>query len=127
MQTKTKSIIGWVLTGLFVAFMLFDVGIKLVRLPIVGETLQGLGYPPEQGFLIGVIEAVCLILYIIPRTSVFGAVLMMGVLGGAVASHMRLEHPLISFTLFGVWMGLFMWGGLWLRDPALRDLFPIRR
>jgi hypothetical protein len=127
MQTRTKTIAGWVLTGLFVAFMLFDVGIKLVRLPIVGETLQGLGYPPEQGFLIGVIEAICLVLYVVPRTSVFGAVLMMGVLGGAVASHMRLEHPLLSFTLFGVWMGLFMWGGLWLRDPALRVLFPIRR
>jgi len=127
MQTKTKTIAGWVLTGLFTAFMLFDVGIKLVRLPIVGETLAGLGYPPEQGFLIGVIEAICLALYLVPRTSLLGAVLMMGVFGGAIASHMRLEHELFGFTLFGVYLGLMMWGGLWLRDPALRQTFPIRR
>jgi hypothetical protein len=127
MQTKTKTIAGWVLTGLFVAFMLFDTGIKLVRLPIVGETLSGLGYPPEQGFLIGVIEAICLVAYLVPRTSLLGAVLFMGVFGGAIASHMRLEHELFGFTLFGVYLGLVMWGGLWLRDPALRALFPYRR
>lgn len=127
MQTRTKTIAGWVLSGLFIAFMIFDVGIKLARLPVVAETLAGLGYPAHLGFIIGVIEAVCLILYVIPRTAVLGAVLMMGVLGGAVASHMRLEHPLLGFTLFGVYMGLFMWGGLWLRDPSLRALFPFRR
>ncbi len=127
MQTRIKTIIGWALSGLFIAFMIFDTVIKLIRLPIVGEKLVGLGYPPEQGFLIGVIEVICLILYVVPRTAVLGAVLMMGVLGGAVASHMRLEHPLFGFTLFGVYMGLFMWGGLWLRDPALRAIFPIPR
>ena len=127
MQTKTKTIAGWTLTGLFVAFMIFDVGIKLVRLPVVGETLAGLGYPPEQGFMIGGIEAICLVLYVIPRTSVLGAVLFMSVMGGAIASHMRLEHELFGYTLFGVYLALFMWGGLWLRDPTLRTIFPIRR
>jgi hypothetical protein len=127
MQTKTKTIAGWVLSGLFIAFMIFDVGIKLLRLPVVAETLAGLGYPAYLGFAIGVIEAICLVLYVIPRTAVLGAVLMMGVLGGAVASHLRLEHPLLGFTLFGVYMGLCMWGGLWLRDPALRAIFPLRR
>jgi hypothetical protein len=127
MQTKTKTWIGWALSGLFIAFMIFDAGIKLVGHPMVAKTLTDLGYPAHLGLTIGVIEAICLALYVVPRTAVFGAVLMMGVLGGAVATHLRLEHPLIGFTLFGVWMGLFMWGGLWLRDPALRALFPIRR
>jgi DoxX-like family len=127
MQTKTKTIAGWALSGLFIAFMIFDTVIKLIRLPVVADTLTGLGYPAHLGFVIGVIEAICLVLYVIPRTAVLGAVLTMGVLGGAVATHLRLEHPLLGFTLFGVYMGLFMWGGLWLRDPALRALFPIRR
>ena len=127
MQTKAKTIAGWVLTGLFVAFMLFDVGIKLARLPIVAETMTQLGYPPELGFTIGVIEAICLVLYLVPRTSLLGAVLMMGVFGGAMATHMRIGSPLFSHVLFGVYLALFMWGGLWLRDAALRAVFPIRR
>lgn len=127
MQTKAKTILGWVLSALFIAFMIFDVGIKLVLLPAVAETLTGLGYPARLGFAIGVIEAICLVLYVLPRTAVLGAVLMMGVLGGAVASHLRLEHPLLGFTLFGVYMGLFMWGGLWFRAPDLRAVFPVRR
>ena len=93
----------------------------------VAATLTQLGYPAGLGFTIGVIEAVCLVLYLIPRTSLLGAVLMMGVFGGAIATHLRVESPLFSHVLFGVYMALFMWGGLWLRDPALRAVFPIRR
>jgi hypothetical protein len=127
MQTKAKTIAGWVLTGLFVAFMIFDVGIKLLKLPMVDESMRSLGYPVHLGFVIGVIEAVCLALYVIPRTAALGCVLMMGVFGGAMATHLRLENPLFSHVLFGVYMALFMWGGLWLREPALRAVFPIRR
>lgn len=118
---------GWALTGLFTAFMLFDIGIKLAGVPIVEQTMKQMGYPPGLGFPIGVIEAVCLVLYLMPRSAVLGAVLFMGVFGGGIASHMRLSDPLISHTLFGVYLGLFMWGGLWLRDAGLRALFPIRR
>lgn len=118
---------GRVLTGLFTAFMLFDSGIKLVRLPVVAQTLEQLGYPGRLGFGIGLMEAAFLLLYLIPRTAVLGALLMTGVLGGAVASHLRLSNPLFSHILFGVYLGAIMWGGLWLRDPRLRATLPVRR
>ena len=129
LPTATPRAMRWAgrgLTGLFAAFMIFDSGIKLVRLPIVGETLAQLGYPPSVGFGIGLIEAACLVLYLIPRTAVLGALLMTGVLGGAVASHLRLSDPLFTHTLFGVYLGVIMWGGLWLRVPAVRALLPVR-
>lgn len=118
---------GRILSGLFVAFMLFDVGIKLARSPMVEQTLTDLGYPAGLGFPIGVLELIILVLYVIPRTAVLGAVLMMGVLGGAVATHVRAESPLFSHVLFGVYMGVVMWAGLYLRDARLRAAFPIRR
>ena len=118
---------GRVLSGLFVAFMIFDVSIKLLELEIVKQTLTDLGYPPHLGRVIGGVEAICLALYLTPRTSALGAVLMTAVMGGAIASHMRQEAPLFSHTLFGVYLGLLMWGGLFLRDARLRSLFPIRR
>lgn len=119
--------IGWGLTGLFTAFMLFDVGIKLARLPVVAETLRDLGWPADAGLMIGLLEGAALILYLVPRTSILGAILMTAILGGAVATHVRIGSPLVSHVLFGVYLGLFLWGGLWLRDPALRNLFPLRR
>jgi len=128
-ETTSKAMVwtGRVLTGLFAAFMVMDTGIKLVRLPVVAQTLAQLGYPPEQGLAIGIIEAVCLALYLWPRTAVLGAILFTAVMGGAIASHMRLNDPLVSHTLFGVWLGLLMWGGLWLRDARLRTMIPLRR
>jgi len=126
MTAKAMHWTGCALTGLFVAFMLMDVGIKLMQLPIVDETMIMLGYAPGLGFWIGVLEAVLLALYVVPRTSVLGAILLMGVFGGAIASHLRHDDPLLSHDLFGVYLGLIMWGGLWLRDPALRALFPLR-
>ena len=89
--------------------------------------MRQLGYPPGLGFAIGVLEAILLVLYLIPRTSLLGAVLFMGVFGGAIASHLRIGDPLLSHTLFGVYLGAFAWGGLWLRDAKLRSLFPFRR
>jgi hypothetical protein len=118
---------GRVLSGIFVLFMIMDITIKLVRLPVVAETMIQLGWPPEMGFVIGVIEAIILVLYVIPGTAVLGAVLMTAVLGGAVATHVRIGSPLFSHVLFGVYLGLFAWGGLWLRVATLRRLFPLRR
>jgi hypothetical protein len=118
---------GWALSGLFIAFMIFDVGIKLAGVPQVAETLTAMGWPAGLGLTIGIIELVCLVLYAIPRTAVLGAVLITAVLGGAVATHLRIASPLFSHVLFGVYLGLFAWGGLWLRTPALRALFPFRR
>lgn len=119
--------IGWALSGVFGAFMTFDVAIKLVQLPVVGETLTGLGWPPELGLPIGVMEMLAVALYFYRRTSVLGAVLMTAILGGAVASHVRIASPLFTHVLFGVYLGLFMWGGLWLRDASVRQMLPVRR
>ncbi|HUI94921.1 MAG TPA: DoxX family protein [Xanthobacteraceae bacterium] len=127
MPRKVIQGTGWTLTGLFVLFMLMDVGIKLIRLPVVDETMIALGYAPGIGFWIGVLEAVLLVFYVVPRTSVFGAVLFMGVFGGAIASHLRHSDPVLTHDLFGVYLGAVMWGGPWLRDPALRAVFPVRR
>lgn len=118
---------GRTMSGLFIAFMIFDVGIKLIGHPIVAETLQQIGWPTDKGFAIGVIEAICLILYVVPRTSVLGAILMTAVMGGAIATHMRIGSPLVSHTLFGVYLGLLMWGGIWFRVAQLRALIPLRR
>jgi hypothetical protein len=118
---------GWTLTALFVLFMLMDVAIKWLRLPIVDEAMAQLGFQPGVGFWIGVLETILLILYVVPRTSVLGAILFMGVFGGAIAVHLRNGDPLLTHDLFGVYLGVIMWGGLWLRDPALRALIPLRR
>ncbi len=118
---------GRVMSGLVIAFLIFDVGIKLIRLPIVAESMVQLGWPADHGFTIGVIEAICLVLYVVPRTSVLGAILWTGVLGGAIATHMRIADPLFTHTLFGVYLGLLMWGGIWCRDARLRALIPLRR
>ena len=117
---------GRILTGLFALFMLgASVAPKLLHLPVAEETMAQLGWPRGYAFTIGIIELTCLALYLIPRTSVLGAVLMMGLLGGAMATQIRADSPLFSHILFSLYLGLFMWGGLWLRDPRVRALFPI--
>ena len=127
MTSKTMRLTGYALTGAFSLFMLFDVGIKLMRHPMVEETMRQLGFPGGLDISIGVVEAICLVLYLVPRTAVLGAILFMGIFGGAVAIHLRHANPLFSHVLFGVYLGLFMWGGLWLRDPDLRAVFPLRK
>jgi hypothetical protein len=119
---------GRALTALFALFMLgASVAPKLLRLPVAEETMAQLGWPPGYAFMIGVIELACVVLYLVPRTSVLGAVLTMGLLGGAMATQIRAGSPLFTHILFSIYLGLFMWGGLWLRDERLRALFPIDR
>lgn len=127
MSSKATRFTGYALTGAFSLFMLFDVAIKLIRHPMVEETMRQLGFPGGLGFPIGVVEAICLVLYLIPRTAVLGAVLFMGVFGGGIATHLRHADPLFSHVLFGVYLGAFMWRGLWLRNPDLRSVFPLRK
>lgn len=116
---------GRVLTGLFALFMLgASIAPKLMGMPVAEATMDSLGWPPGYVLMIGVIELTCLVLYLIPRTSLFGAVLMMGLLGGAMATQIRAGSPLFSHVLFSVYLGLFMWGGLWLRSPQVRAVFP---
>jgi hypothetical protein len=128
MNTPAMLWTGRILTGLFALFMLgASIAPKLLQLPVADETMTQLGWPSGYVLMIGLIELVCLVLYLIPRTSVLGAVLMMGLLGGAMATQIRAGSPLFSHILFSLYLGLFMWGGLWLRDPRLRALFPFAR
>ena len=118
---------GRVLSGLFVLFMLgASVAPKLFGMQVADDTMRQLGWPDGFVPMIGIIELVCVLLYVFPRTSVLGAVLTMGLLGGAIATQIRVGNPMLSHQLFSVYLGLFMWGGLWLRDPALRAVFPWR-
>lgn len=118
---------GWTLTGLFTAFMVFDAGIKLARLPIVEQTGRQIGLPAGSGFPIGVVEAVILALYLVPRTNVLGAILVAALMGGTAAAHWIHGDPWPSHILFGVYLAVIAWAGLWLRDPKLRAVLPIRR
>ena len=128
MSETTMVRIGWILSGLFVLFMLgASVAPKFLGLQVADDTMRQLGWPVGHVLMIGIIEFVCVLLYVWPKTSVLGAVLRMGLLGGAMATQIRVGNPLFSHVLFSIYLGLFMWGGLWLRDPALRALFPFRR
>lgn len=119
---------GRILTGAFALFMLgASAAPKLLGMPVAEETMAALGWPAGYAFMIGIIELACVVLYLLPRTSVLGAVLTMALLGGAMATHIRVGSPLFSHTLFSIYLGLFMWGGLWLRSERLRALFPLAR
>lgn len=125
--TKPMLWTGRVLSAVFVLFMLMDISIKLIGLPVVEETMRGLGWPPGWGLPIGAMELVLVALYLFPRTALLGAVLLTGLFGATAATHLRLGNPLFSHVLFGVYLALFAWGGLWLRDAGLRAVFPLRR
>lgn len=118
---------GRVMSTVFVLFLLMDSVIKLIPIQPVITTMTEMQLPVSMARPIGIIELASLALYLWPRTAVLGAVLFTGVFGGAIASHWRLDAPLFSLTLFGVYLGVLMWGGLWLRDAALRSLFLYRR
>ena len=127
-NTPALLLTGRILTGLFAIFMLgASIAPKLLQMPVAEDTMAELGWPAGHALMIGVIELACLVLYLIPATSVLGAILMMGLLGGAMATQIRAGSPLFSHILFSVYLGLFMWGGLWLRNPTLRALFPLAR
>jgi hypothetical protein len=120
--------VGRVLTGLFALFMLgASIAPKLMGMPVAAETLTALGWSAEWVLPIGLMELGFLILYLHPRTSILGAVMMTGLLGGAMATQVRIDNPLFSHQLFSLYLGLIMWGGLWLRDARLRAVFPILR
>ena len=121
--------LGRALSGLVILFLLFDGAIKLVPWPVVTETMDRIGYGSSEALArsLGLITIVCTILYAVPPTSILGAILLTGYLGGAMASHLRIGSPLFSHTLFGFYLGLMVWGGLWLRDRSLRASIPFRR
>lgn len=128
-QTALATRIGWGLSGVAILFLGTDAGAKLlVPAMMAAYTPPHLKIPSDPSFyrLLGTILALCTALYAVPRTAMLGALLVTAYLGGAVATHLIAGSPLFSNTLFGVYLGLALWGGLWLREPRLRALIPIR-
>jgi hypothetical protein len=128
-EVKTNARRPWgsyILSGLAILFLLFDSIIKVLKLEVAVQGTKELGYPESQVVGIGLTALTCTILYAIPKTSVLGAILLSGYLGGAIATHVRLENPLFSHVLFPVYLAIFIWGGLYLRDHSLRLLIPLR-
>ena len=114
---------GRMISALTIAFLLFDSGLKVMNLAPAVEATARLGYPPGLVRSLGIVEIVCLAVFLIPRTATLGAILLTGYLGGATATQVRLEDP---WFFFPVLVGVLVWSGLYLRDPALRALLPLR-
>jgi hypothetical protein len=113
---------GQAVTGLVALFLIADAVMKLLRLPVVLDTMREMGWPASSVVPLGVILLVSTILYLLPRTAVLGAILLTAYLGGAVAAHARLGSPILTHTLFGVYVGALLWSGLLLRRPRLRSV-----
>lgn len=115
------------MSGLVILFMLFDSISKFFKPAPVVEGTVSLGYAEHHIVVIAVLGLIPTLLYIFPRTSVLGAVLLTGYMGGAIATHVRLDAPLFSNTLFPVYIAILMWGGLWLREERVRKLLPLKK
>ena len=120
MKTKTKSIVGILMSSLVILFMLFDVIMKFIQPKEVVETTLSLGFQQEHIVTIGVLGFAVTLLYAIPKTSLIGMILMTGYFGGAIAINFRMDHPLFSHILFPIYLATLAWGGLLLRYPALK-------
>jgi hypothetical protein len=114
---------GRIITALMVLFLLFDSRLKVMKLAPAVEATARLGYPAKLVLAIGIAELICLVLFVIPRTSILGAILLTGYLGGATATQVRLED---QWFFFPVVIGVVVWGGLFLRDKRLRAIVLLR-
>ena len=124
---STKSLwAGRILSGLTIAFMLLDGAMKVLKAQVAVQGTVQLGYPESGVVGIGAALLVCTLFYAIPRTSVLGAILLTGYLGGAVATNVRVSAPVFTHILFPVYIAALAWGGLYLRDERLRALVPVR-
>ena len=125
--SKGRLWTGRIMSALPALFLFIDGVGKLVKpAPVVEGTVQ-LGYPESVLLGLGIVLLTCIVLYVIPRTAILGAILLTGYLGGAVATHVRVGSPLLSHILFPVYVAVLIWGGLYLRDERLRALIPVRR
>jgi DoxX-like family len=125
--SKGRLWTGRIMSALPALFLFIDAVGKLLKpAPVVEGTVQ-LGYPESVLLGLGIVLLTCTVLYVIPRTAIFGAILLTGYLGGAVATHVRVGSPLFSHILFPVYLAVLIWGGLYLRDERLRALIPLRR
>jgi predicted anti-sigma-YlaC factor YlaD len=118
---------GYALSALVIAFTLVDATMKLLQLPVVLETTAQIGWPVASVVPLGIVLLISTALYAFRPTAVLGAILLTAYLGGAVATHARIGSPIFSHMLFGVYIGIMLWGGLYLRDDRLRALIPYRR
>jgi DoxX-like family len=125
-STRSRRV-GLALTGVAVLFLVFDVVMKFIVTPEAVQATSELGWPMHHMPLIGMIELICLTLYLLPRTALLGAILWTGYLGGAIATHLRVDNPLFSHTIFPIYVAAFIWGGLYLRDARVRALIAPRR
>ena len=126
-QSRWRQWTGRALSALGVLFLLFDSTGKLLQVkPVIDGTLQ-LGYSRDIVFTLGALLLACVLVYLIPRTSVLGAILLTAYLGGAVATHVRVQSPLFTHVLFPTYVAAVLWGGLLLREPRLRAFLPVRR
>ena len=126
-SSRAATIAGYVLTAIAGLFLTFDAIVKLLRLDVAVKATTELGYPASTIFGIGLMQSIALVLYFVPRTAVLGALLLTGHLGGAIATHVRVGNPLFSHTLFPIYVAALVWGGIYLREPRLRELLPFRR
>jgi hypothetical protein len=127
-SARIRQTAGYVMSGLVIAFMVLDGGMKLVPFDVVIKSTAELGYPPSPDLMrgLGLVALICTALYAWPRTAVLGAILLTAYMGGAVATHLRVGNPLFSHMLFGVYLAVIAWGGLYLRDAHVRALLPLR-
>jgi hypothetical protein len=125
--SKKRVWTGRILTALAVLFMLFDSITKLLRVDAVVKASAQLGFTPEDISVIGSILLICVIVYVIPRTSILGAILLTGYFGGAVATNLRMGTPLFSNILFPVYFGIIVWAGLFLREQRVSRIFFLRK
>ena len=126
-RARRSVVAGRVLSGIAVAFLLFDATFKFSGAKEAIEGSAQLGWPAHLIPVLGVIQLVLLALYLVPRTAPLGAVLWTGYLGGAIATHLRIENPLFSHTLFPIYVAVLVWGGLYLRDARVRAaIAPLR-
>ena len=112
-----------IMSGLVIAFMLMDGIFKLIQPQEVIDSTVSLGYGEHHILTMGILGLLVTILYTIPKTSIVGAILMTGYFGGAIASNFRADNPLFSHVLFPVYLGIIAWGGLYLRNPLVKEIF----
>ena len=118
---------GRVLSALVVAFMLFDGGITVIAFDFVTKGMAEFGFPVDYARPLGAVMLLCTLLYAIPQTAVLGAILLTGFLGGTIVAHMPRPEPFVPHIVIALLMGAIVWGGLWLREPRLRALVPLRQ
>jgi DoxX-like family len=128
-SSKSRLLTGRILSTLTILFLIMDIGFKFIR-PIPPQVMQSitqLGFQPSLLIAIGILLTICTVLYVIPATSVLGAVLLTGYLGGAVSVQVRVGNPLFGYVLFPVYVAVLMWAGLCLRESRLLALLPLRK